>query len=710
MDTFQQIILKLQDYWDRQGCALLQPYDMEVGAGTSHTATFLRALGPEPWRAAYVQPSRRPKDGRYGENPNRMQHYYQYQVVLKPSPPDILDLYLGSLKALGFDLTRNDVRFVEDDWENPTLGAWGLGWEVWLNGMEVTQFTYFQQVGGLDCAPITGEITYGLERLAMYLQGKENVFDLVWTEWQEQGITRRLTYGDVYHQNEVEQSTYNFEHSNAPKLFELFALLRGRGEAAARSEAGAARLRDDPQGRPHVQPARRPWRHFGHRARRLHRPHPHAVAAGRPGVLRFARGAWLPDAARARGESRLIMNATRHPEREHDSAQRAAAPSTAATLTVELLTEELPPKALKRLGEAFAAAVAAGLVARGFVDADPPLTSFATPRRLAVCLPQVLARSPDKAQRVKLLPASVGFDAAGAPTPALLKKLATLGLDAAAIPALERAAEGKAETLFVNRTLPGEPLATGLDAIVGEAIAALPIPKVMTYQRANGTTVRFVRPAHRLLALHGADIVPITALGLAADRLTDGHRFLGRSAIAVATAGAYDETLRAEGKVIAGFAERRAAIVAGLEREAGSARVIMPDALLDEVTALVEWPAVYAGSFDPAFLQVPQECLILTMQQNQKYFALASADGKLQNRFLVVSNLATADPAAIIGGNERVLRARLADAKFFFDQDRRVRLEARVDRARLRRLPQPDRDPAAADRPHPRARRPDRGQ
>jgi glycyl-tRNA synthetase beta chain len=372
------------------------------------------------------------------------------------------------------------------------------------------------------------------------------------------------------------------------------------------------------------------------------------------------------------------MSATGHPEREHRSAQ--SAPAAAATLTVELLTEELPPKALKRLGEAFAAAIATGLAARGFVDADPPLTSFATPRRLAVCLPQVLARSPDKAQRVKLLPASVGFDAAGTPTPALLKKLASLGLDAAAIPALERATEGKAETLFVNRTLPGEPLAAGLDAIVGEAIATLPIPKVMTYQRANGTTVRFVRPAHRLLALHGADVVPITALGLAADRLTDGHRFLGRSAIAVATAGAYDETLRAEGKVIAGFAERRAAIVAGLEREAGSARVIMPDALLDEVTALVEWPAVYAGSFDPAFLQVPQECLILTMQQNQKYFALASADGKLQNRFLMVSNLATADPAAIIGGNERVLRARLADAKFFFDQDRRVRLEARVDR------------------------------
>jgi glycyl-tRNA synthetase alpha chain len=210
MQTFQQIILKLQDYWDKQGCALLQPYDMEVGAGTSHTATFLRSLGPEPWKAAYVQPSRRPKDGRYGENPNRLQHYYQYQVVLKPAPANILDLYLGSLEALGFDLKKNDIRFVEDDWENPTLGAWGLGWEVWLNGMEVTQFTYFQQVGGIDCKPITGEITYGLERLAMYLQGVDSVYDLQYSE--------NVKYGDVFHQNEVEQSTYNFEHSDVEFL------------------------------------------------------------------------------------------------------------------------------------------------------------------------------------------------------------------------------------------------------------------------------------------------------------------------------------------------------------------------------------------------------------------------------------------------------------------------------------------------------------
>lgn len=214
MLTFQHIILKLQSYWDAQGCALLQPYDMEVGAGTSHTATFLRAIGPEPWRAAYVQPSRRPKDGRYGENPNRLQHYYQYQVVLKPAPANILELYLGSLQALGFDLKTNDVRFVEDDWENPTLGAWGLGWEVWLNGMEVTQFTYFQQVGGIDCKPVTGEITYGLERLAMYLQGVDNVYKLQWTD--------TMSYGDVYKQNELEQSAYNFEHSDTDFLFGAF--------------------------------------------------------------------------------------------------------------------------------------------------------------------------------------------------------------------------------------------------------------------------------------------------------------------------------------------------------------------------------------------------------------------------------------------------------------------------------------------------------
>jgi glycyl-tRNA synthetase alpha chain len=214
MLTFQQLILRLNEFWDRQGCVLLQPYDMEVGAGTFHTATFLRAIGPEPWKAAYVQPSRRPKDGRYGDNPNRLQHYYQYQVVLKPSPDDIQQKYLDSLSELGVNANEHDIRFVEDDWESPTLGAWGLGWEVWLDGMEITQFTYFQEVGSLACKPVLGEITYGLERLAMYLQAKDSVYDLVWVDG--------IRYGDVYHQNEVEQSRYNFELANVDLLSEWF--------------------------------------------------------------------------------------------------------------------------------------------------------------------------------------------------------------------------------------------------------------------------------------------------------------------------------------------------------------------------------------------------------------------------------------------------------------------------------------------------------
>jgi len=216
--TFQGLIQALQEYWSGQGCALLQPLDMEVGAGTFHPATFLRAIGPEPWKTAYVQPSRRPTDGRYGKNPNRLQHYYQFQVLLKPSPNDIQDLYLDSLRTLGLDLTEHDVRFVEDNWESPTLGAWGLGWEIWLNGMEISQFTYFQQVGGLDCKPVAGEITYGLERIAMYLQCVESVYDLTWTR-SGQGV---VSYGDIYHQNEVEMSTYNFEYANTEQLFNNF--------------------------------------------------------------------------------------------------------------------------------------------------------------------------------------------------------------------------------------------------------------------------------------------------------------------------------------------------------------------------------------------------------------------------------------------------------------------------------------------------------
>ncbi|MDX1485421.1 MAG: glycine--tRNA ligase subunit alpha, partial [Alphaproteobacteria bacterium] len=234
MSSFQELILTLQAYWAGQGCVILQPYDMEMGAGTFHPATTLRALGPEPWRAAYVQPCRRPTDGRYGENPNRLQHYYQYQVVLKPSPDEVQELYLGSLAALGIRSDEHDIRFVEDDWESPTLGAWGLGWEVWCDGMEVTQFTYFQQVGGIECSPVTAELTYGLERLAMYVQGVENVFDLDFNGLPADA--GGMTYGDVFLQNEREFSAYNFEHADTGTLMDGFT--KAQGECRALLDAG----------------------------------------------------------------------------------------------------------------------------------------------------------------------------------------------------------------------------------------------------------------------------------------------------------------------------------------------------------------------------------------------------------------------------------------------------------------------------------------
>ena len=356
--------------------------------------------------------------------------------------------------------------------------------------------------------------------------------------------------------------------------------------------------------------------------------------------------------------------------------------STAATVTllVELLTEELPPKALKALGEVFADRILNGLVNANLKLRDPRgVIAFATPRRLAVLVPEVLPKAQDRTERIKLMPAKVAFNTDGKPSAALLKRLDKEPGGASVLVAkVQRTLEGNVEYAIVEMTIAGASVAQGLQAALDDAISKLPIPKMMSYQRPDGTTVKFVRPAHRLIALHGADVVSVSALGLEAGRITDGHRFLARAEIEIASAEAYAPTLAAEGKVVASFAERRAKIVVELAVAAMGAKVIMPDELVDEVAALVEWPKVYTGGFDPMFLDVPAECLILTMQRNQRYFALADASGKLQNRFLLVSNIDPHDPEPIIHGNERVLRARLADAKFFYDQDRKQTLASRV--------------------------------
>ena len=358
-------------------------------------------------------------------------------------------------------------------------------------------------------------------------------------------------------------------------------------------------------------------------------------------------------------------------------------------LLVELFVEELPPKALKKLGEAFATALADSLKNSGLATAASQITDYATPRRLAVHMTGVLAVAPERAVSTKLMPASVGLDADGKATPALLKKLAALGADADSVPKLRREHDGKTEALFHDSRVAGATLAEGLQKALDAAIAALPIPKVMSYQlhercaQPGWSTVHFVRPAHGLVALHGSDIVPVSALGLAAGRTTHGHRFEAASdPIALADADAYATALREKGAVIASFAERRAEIARQLKEVAQQAgndlHPIDDDALLDEVTALVELPNVLAGQFEPEFLAVPQECLILTMKANQKYFPLLDQAGRLTNRFLIVSNIRPADASAVIEGNERVVRPRLADAKFFFDQDRKKTLESRV--------------------------------
>ncbi|NBI45846.1 glycine--tRNA ligase subunit beta [Burkholderia sp. ISTR5] len=351
-----------------------------------------------------------------------------------------------------------------------------------------------------------------------------------------------------------------------------------------------------------------------------------------------------------------------------------------APLLVELLTEELPPKALARLGDAFAEGLAQRLAARDLIDGAAVFERFATPRRLAVLILNVRAVAPERQVREKVLPVSVALDANGNPTPPLAKKLAALGRPELGIADLERAQDGKAEAFFLNYSAPGATLADGLQAALKETLDKLPIPKVMTYQRPDGSDVQFVRPVHRLTVLHDTDVVPVSAFGIDAGDTTLGHRFLSSGAVAIGSAAGYAETLRERGRVIAHFVDRKEQIRTALAEQAGGDTVVMPEALLDEVASLVEWPVVYACRFEDEFLQVPQECLILTMQTNQKYFALTDAAGKLRSRFLIVSNIETATPAEIVEGNERVVRPRLADAKFFFETDKKTRLADRVPR------------------------------
>jgi tetrameric-type glycyl-tRNA synthetase beta subunit/tetrameric-type glycyl-tRNA synthetase alpha subunit len=685
--TFQDLIFALQRYWSEQGCLILQPYDMEMGAGTFHTATFLRAIGPEPWSAAYVQPSRRPTDGRYGDNPFRLQHYYQFQVVIKPSPLDILDLYLGSLRMLGLDPLVHDIRFVEDNWESPTLGAWGLGWEVWLNGMEITQFTYFQQVGGLDCRPVTGEITYGLERLAMYLQGVESVYDVVWTD----GPRGRITYRDVFHQNEVEQSAYNFEHADVGVLFRHF----DEHEKAA-NDLLAAKL---------VLPAYEQVLKASHtfnlldarraisvterqryilRVRTLARAAAQAYYASRE-TLGFpmlqpndAQGKSSAAASNSQASGAAVIAASGSPApsgvvatvSEPVASDRPSRPERRDFL-FEIRTEELPPRALRELELALATSIETSLQQAGLAHGE--LRSFATPRRLAVFIKKLVDRQPAQDIKRRGPPVNAAFDASGQPTRAATAFAQSCGVP---VDALQKLDEGKGVFLFFIGTMPGQRTVDLLPGIIQKALDALPIPKRMHW---GSGAAEFVRPVHSVTMLYGKEVVPVTLLETPASDITLGHRFLSPKPLRISSPAGYAKTLRDRGRVIVDFAERRQSIreqvLAGATELGG--RALLDDGLLDEVTALVEWPVAIVGRFEERFLELPREVLVSTLQDHQRFFAVENADGALLPWFITISNLESRDPSKVREGNERVVRPRLADAAFFWGQDRKQTLASR---------------------------------
>jgi glycyl-tRNA synthetase len=694
--TYQEIILELQRYWAGKGCVILQPYDNEVGAGTFHPATTLRSLGPGTWKTAYVQPSRRPTDGRYGENPNRLQHYYQFQVLIKPSPANIQELYLDSLRAIGIEPREHDVRFVEDDWESPTLGAWGLGWEVWLNGMEVTQFTYFQQVGGIECKPIPAEITYGLERLAMYIQGVDSIFDIVWSV-DEDGTV--FTYGDVYLENEREFSAYNFEVADTAFLFSdfdnwerecqrvldanlplpaydcvlkcshTFNLLDARGAISATERMG-----------------------YILRVRTLAKACCEAyIAVSLPNSLGQSATPDEPAAAPAQEDAEGVRGvdaadlAAATPDEPATAATAATAPATAAppapkqtfpaapaTLVFEIGTEEIPagPLAaataqLKTLAEA---ALAGVRLEHGSV------TVSSTPRRLILEVKRLAPASTPLVQRFRGPAVSIAFDAQGAPTKAAEGFARGKGV---AVQELTRAREGDVEYVFAQVEQRARKTETLLPALLAELIAALTWPRS---QRWGSTEERFVRPVRWLLAVWGTAVIPVEFAGLVAGRTTYGHRLIAPAPIEVAQA---DElaTLHTKAWIVVSPDLRAAHIRAQIKliEEKTGLTAYVPEETFKEVVNLVEYPTSLVGSFDEEYLAVPPEIITDAMLKHQRYFPLYDAEGALSHNFIIVSNGSPSYNSTIIDGNERVVRPRLSDAAFFYHEDLRRPLESYVD-------------------------------
>lgn len=661
MINFQEMIAKLSAFWEKQGCILHQPYDMEVGAGTFHPATFLRALGPEPYNAAYVEPCRRPSDGRYGENPNRLQHYFQYQVILKPSPPDIQELYLKSLEAIGFDLSQHDIRFVHDDWEAPTLGAWGLGWEVWMDGMEVTQFTYFQALGGLNLKPVTGEITYGLERLAMYLQKVDSVFKLKWNN--------KLTYGDIYHQNEVEWSRYNFEEAPIDILFKYFE----------QHESEAKRLMD--KGLP--LPAYDFVMKASHTFNLLDARGAISVTERQSYILRIRELSQL--IAKSYVESREKLGFPLLSASELVEHKELPVPDTkdkSATFLLEIGTEEIPaaflPLSCRELKKAVEGLLEGHKLPHGAVRVE------GTPRRLSVIVEGLSSTTLASSSERRGPPLSTAYDAEGNALPAAagffqsigIPKTPTLAELRKGIPSVSLRTVKDKEYLFAEVHEEARSTLPLLAEALPKLILSIPFPKTMRW---GDSDIAYARPLRWIVCLFGETVIPFRLGTIVSGRESRGHRQYDPAPFAIEHADKYLDTLRKH-HVMVGVDERRQTILKQLDaiEKEEHAVVVERERVLEEVLFLSEWPACVAGTFDKRFLSVPKPVLISEMVHHQKYFPLETKEGTLVNRYVITAD---AKPSSeIVSGNTKVLSARLSDGAFLYGDDLKIRLEDRQEK------------------------------
>lgn len=650
--TFQEIILNLQKFWSDYGCTITQPYDIEVGAGTFNPSTFLRCLGPEPWNAAYIEPSRRPTDGRYGDNPYRLGAYYQYQVILKPSPTDVLPLYLESLKNLGVDPRTNDFRFVEDDWESPTLGASGLGWEVWWNGAEITQFTYFQQMGSCDLNPICAELTYGLERIALYLQNVNSIYDIRWNE--------HLNYGDIHHQSEVEFSKYSFEVANTEMLLNLFNIYEK--EVFDCLDQGLVLPATD-----YV----------------LKSSHAFNLLDARGVISVTERGGYIERVRRMAQRNAqayldqrddlgypLGMMAAEKKQQPKGNRSQLITESDTADLLFEIGTEEIPASYISPALDQLQNMAKETLMEQNLSFGE--LRVMGTPRRLALSVSNLETLQPDQSVEVTGPPKKAAYDAEGNPTKAAAGFAKSQGVNTDDLRIVETP---RGEYVAVTKLQKGRSASNILEDFLPNWITSLDFPKTMRWDN-----LRFARPIRWIVAILEDQEIPFQLDTLTAGRITYGHRSLNPEPIKLDSASVDNYIAKLEmANVIVNHDLRRTEIQKQITEILNSedCETAIDQDLLDQVNFLVENPQAIVGSFSESHLDLPAEVLITSMKKHQRYFPMIKSDKQLVAKFISISNGTDSNIDTVRHGNERVLRARLADATFFYQEDRRTTLADR---------------------------------